>query len=84
VKRICPSWTIHHARVSGWSRRAVFAPGAIAMYSARSVASLTMESLQFGSPLCLASSSESFQCGRFGAIHFEGSVGIGAHARISR
>src|SRR5437588_237138 len=38
------------------------------MYSARSVASLTTDSVQFVSPLCFASSSESFQCGRCGEI----------------
>src|SRR3954453_6351179 len=54
------------------------------MYSARSVASLTIGSVQLGSPLCFASSSESFQCGRLGEIHFAGSVGIGAHASMSR
>src|SRR3954467_11646685 len=53
-------------------------------YYARSVVSLTIVSGQFCSPPCLASTSESFQCGRFGAIHFDGSVGIGAHASISR
>src|SRR3981081_1705911 len=31
VKRICPSWMIHHTRLSGWNRRGVFPPGAMEM-----------------------------------------------------
>src|SRR5215213_3699248 len=40
-----------------------------------------MGCLQLLCPACMASTSESFQCGRFGATYWVSSVGFGAHTR---
>jgi hypothetical protein len=63
-----PAWCLHPA---------------LEIYSARRVASLTIDSVQFGSGFVLREQFR-LQCGRFGAIHFAGSMGIGAHASVSR